>query len=53
MTGGDCGAGAAARAGKAGYLYWDLPDPDGLTVEQIRPIRDEISARARADQRPP
>ena len=30
------------------YLDWDLPDPAGLTVEQIRPIRDEISARVRA-----
>ena len=27
------------------YLDWDLPDPAGLTVEQIRPIRDEISTR--------
>jgi hypothetical protein len=24
-------------------LDWDLPDPAGLTVEQVRPIRDEIS----------
>jgi arsenate reductase (thioredoxin) len=30
------------------YLDWDLPDPAGLTVEQVRPIRDEISARVRA-----
>jgi len=29
------------------YLDWDLPDPAGLTVEQVRPIRDEISARVR------
>ena len=29
------------------YLDWDLPDPAGLTIEQIRPIRDEISARVR------
>jgi protein-tyrosine-phosphatase len=29
-------------------LDWDLPDPAGLTIEQIRPIRDEISARVRA-----
>jgi arsenate reductase len=30
------------------HLDWDLPDPAGLTVEQVRPIRDEISARVRA-----
>ena len=30
------------------YLDWDLPDPAGLTVEQIRPIRDEIAVRVRA-----
>ena len=24
---------------------WDLPDPAGLTLEQIRPIRDEIARR--------
>ena len=30
------------------YQDWDLPDPAGLTIEQIRPIRDEIAARVRA-----
>ena len=25
------------------YLDWDLPGPAGLSVEQIRPIRDDIS----------
>ena len=25
------------------YLDWELPDPAGLTVEQVRPIRDEIT----------
>jgi arsenate reductase (thioredoxin) len=30
------------------YLVWELPDPAGLTVEQVRPIRDEIAARVRA-----
>jgi arsenate reductase (thioredoxin) len=30
------------------YLDWDLPDPAGLTTEQVRPIRDEISARVQA-----
>src|SRR5436190_5965644 len=23
-------------------LYWDLPDPKNLPLEQVRPIRDEI-----------
>ena len=27
------------------YLDWDLPDPAGLTVDQVRPIRDEIARR--------
>jgi protein-tyrosine-phosphatase len=30
------------------YLVWDLPDPAGLTVEQVRPIRDDIARRVRA-----
>jgi arsenate reductase len=27
------------------YLDWDLPDPAGLDIEAVRPIRDEISQR--------
>jgi protein-tyrosine-phosphatase len=30
------------------YLDWDLPDPAGLPVEQVRPIRDDISRRVQA-----
>ncbi len=30
------------------YLDWDLPDPAGLSIEQVRPIRDEIMVRVRA-----
>jgi protein-tyrosine-phosphatase len=30
------------------YLDWDLPDPAGLPIGQVRPIRDEIDARVRA-----
>jgi arsenate reductase (thioredoxin) len=30
------------------YLDWDLLDPAEFTIEQIRPIRDEIAARVRA-----
>jgi protein-tyrosine-phosphatase len=41
-----CGDACPVYPGKQ-YLEWDLPDPAGLTIEQIRPIRDEISARVR------
>jgi arsenate reductase (thioredoxin) len=27
------------------YLDWDLPDPAGLDIEAVRPIRDEIRQR--------
>jgi arsenate reductase len=27
------------------YLDWDLPDPAGRTLEEIRPIRDDIERR--------
>lgn len=30
------------------YEDWDLPDPAGKTVEEVRSIRDEIAERARA-----
>jgi arsenate reductase (thioredoxin) len=30
------------------YLDWDLPDPSGLPLGQVRPIRDEIDHRIRA-----
>jgi protein-tyrosine-phosphatase len=30
------------------YLDWELADPAGRTVEQIRPLRDDIDARVRA-----
>jgi arsenate reductase (thioredoxin) len=29
------------------YLDWDLPDPAGLDLAAVRPIRDEISRRVR------
>lgn len=29
------------------YLDWNLPDPAGKSVEEIRPIRDEIDRRVR------
>ena len=27
------------------HLDWDLPDPAGLPLEEVRPIRDEIARR--------
>ena len=27
------------------YIDWDLPDPKGLPVEEVRAIRDDIAAR--------
>lgn len=41
-----CGDACPVFPGKR-YLVWELPDPAGLTVEQVRPIRDDIAARVR------
>jgi protein-tyrosine-phosphatase len=41
-----CGDARPVYLGKR-YLDWDLPDPSGKTVEEIRPIRDEIDRRVR------
>ncbi len=41
-----CGDACPVFPGKR-YLDWELPDPSGLSVEQIRPIRDEIERRVR------
>ena len=30
------------------YIDWDLPDPDGQPLEQVRAIRDEIAHRVGA-----
>jgi protein-tyrosine-phosphatase len=30
------------------YLDWDLADPAGLSLDQVRPIRDEIDRRVAA-----
>jgi arsenate reductase len=29
------------------YLDWSVPDPSGLQLEQVRPVRDEIERRVR------
>jgi arsenate reductase (thioredoxin) len=41
-----CGDACPVYPGKR-YLDWDLPDPAGLPLSQVRPIRDEISRRVR------
>lgn len=42
-----CGDACPVYPGKR-YLDRDLPDPAGLDLQQVRPIRDEIHRRARA-----
>ena len=42
-----CGDGCPVFPGKR-YLDWELPDPAGKPVEEVRPIRDEIDRRVRA-----
>jgi arsenate reductase (thioredoxin) len=39
-----CGDACPILPGKR-YEDWELPDPAGLPIEQVRPIRDEIRAR--------
>jgi protein-tyrosine-phosphatase len=36
-----CGDACPVYSGKR-YLDWDLPDPAGLSIEGVRPIRDQI-----------
>jgi arsenate reductase (thioredoxin) len=42
-----CGDACPVYPGKR-YLDWDLPDPAGLAVEPVRPIRDDIGRRVQA-----
>jgi arsenate reductase (thioredoxin) len=42
-----CGDACPIYPGKR-YEDWDLPDPAGLPVEQVRPIRDAIATRVQA-----
>ena len=42
-----CGDACPVYPGKR-YLDWDLPDPAGLAVNQVRPIRDEIARQITA-----
>jgi protein-tyrosine-phosphatase len=41
-----CGDACPVYPGKR-YLGWNLPDPAGLPIGQVRPIRDEIDRRVR------
>ncbi len=41
-----CGDACPVYPGKR-YLDWELDDPAGRTVEEVRPIRDEIERRVR------
>jgi arsenate reductase (thioredoxin) len=42
-----CGDACPVYPGKR-YLGWDLPDPAGLDLAAVRPIRDEIQIRVAA-----
>jgi arsenate reductase (thioredoxin) len=39
-----CGEACPIHPGKR-YIDWDLPDPAGMSLDEVRPIRDEIDAR--------
>jgi arsenate reductase len=41
-----CGDACPIYPGKR-YEDWELADPAGKTLEQVRPIRDELAARIR------
>jgi arsenate reductase len=41
-----CGDSCPVYAGKR-YVDWELPDPAGLSLEEVRPIRDEIDAKVK------
>ncbi|HYU56457.1 MAG TPA: arsenate reductase ArsC, partial [Actinomycetota bacterium] len=41
-----CGDACPVYPGRR-YLDWDLPDPAGKDVAEVRPIRDEIDRRVR------
>jgi arsenate reductase (thioredoxin) len=42
-----CGDACPVYPGKR-YLDWELPDPAGKSLDEVRPIRDEIDRRVRA-----
>ena len=42
-----CGDACPVFPGKR-YLDWELPDPAGKSIDEVRPIRDEIDRRVSA-----
>ena len=42
-----CGDACPVYLGKR-YLDWELPDPAGKSVDEVRPVRDEIDGRVQA-----
>jgi protein-tyrosine-phosphatase len=42
-----CGDACPVYPGKR-YVDWEVPDPAGRSVEEVRPIRDDIDGRVRA-----
>ena len=42
-----CGDSCPHFPGKR-YVDWDLPDPDGGTIAEVRALREEIESRVRA-----
>ena len=42
-----CGDSCPVYPGKR-YVDWELPDPAGRSLEEVRPIRDEIDDRVQA-----
>ncbi len=42
-----CGDACPVYPGKR-YVDWELPDPAGKSVDEVRPIRDEIDRRVKA-----
>jgi arsenate reductase len=42
-----CGDACPYIPGKR-YVDWDLPDPSGLPVDEVRSVRDDIDRRVRA-----
>lgn len=42
-----CGDACPVFPGKR-YLDWELPDPAGKSIEEIRPIRDEIATKVQS-----
>jgi protein-tyrosine-phosphatase len=42
-----CGDTCPVYPGKR-YVDWELPDPAGKSIDEVRPIRDDVSARVSA-----